>query len=185
MLDKTFTVAYAPLRVSGGKRMFTFPKTFIGGISLVNNARDGGCPRPSMYWAKNRWSARRRCFSGVPAQYLAQDFAKLQRVGSPARFADGRRDFLPAGGLLVPSFFLSLQTHLWKPCSWKHWDNALLLFIAAGFRNGFAFCFAVPSSTYGAYSTFVPTKTDNSSSFGAAPLYLPVWITPFFCLSAL
>lgn len=139
----------------------------------------------SIFRAKNRWSARRRYFSGVPAQYLAQDFAKLQRVGSPARSADGRRDFLPAGGLLVPSFFLSLQTHLWKPCSWKHWDNALLLFIAAGFRNGFAFCFAVPSSTYGAYSTFVPTKTDNSSSFGAAPLYLPVWITPFFCLSAL
>ena len=82
--------------------MFAFPKTFIGGISLVNNARDGGCPRPSMYWAKNRWSARRRYFSGVPAQYLAQDFAKLQRVGSPAHFADGHRDFLPAGGLSPP-----------------------------------------------------------------------------------
>lgn len=73
------------------------------------NSKRSGRPFPllsSIFRAKNRWSARRRCFSGVPAQYLAQDFAKLQRVGSPARFADGHRDFLPAGGLLVPSFFL-------------------------------------------------------------------------------
>ena len=104
MLDKTFTVAYAPLRVSGGKRMFAFPKTFVSVLSLMNSKRSGR-PFPllsSIFRAKNRWSARRRYFSGVPAQYLAQDFAKLQRVGSPARFADGHRDFLPAGGLSPP-----------------------------------------------------------------------------------
>ena len=84
--------------------MFAFPKTFISGISLVNSKRSGR-PFPllsSIFRAKNRWSARRRCFSGVPAQYLAQDFAKLQRVGSPAHFADGHRDFLPAVGLSPP-----------------------------------------------------------------------------------
>lgn len=84
--------------------MFVFLQGFIGGISLVNSKRSGR-PFPllsSIFRAKNRWSARRRCFSGVPAQYLAQDFAKLQRVGSPARFADGRRDFLPAGSLSPP-----------------------------------------------------------------------------------
>ena len=121
-----------PLCASGNKQTFVFLKGFVSVLSLMNSKRSGR-PFPllsSIFRAKNRWSARRRCFSGVPAQYLAQDFAKLQRVGSPARSADGRRDFLPAGGLLVPSFFLSLQTHLWKPCSWKHWDNALLLFRA-------------------------------------------------------
>ena len=69
------------------------------------NSKRSGRPFPllsSIFRAKNRWSARRRCFSGVPAQYLAQDFAKLQRVGSPARSADGHRDFLPAGGLCQP-----------------------------------------------------------------------------------
>lgn len=53
---------------------------------------------------KNRWSARCKCFSSAPAQYLARDFAELQRVGGPARFADGHRGFLPAGSLCSTSF---------------------------------------------------------------------------------
>lgn len=78
-----------------------------GGVCCVATKGAGFFPLPSpICRAKNRWSARRRYFSGAPAQYLAQDFAKLQRVGSPARSADGRRDFLSAGSLLVPSFFL-------------------------------------------------------------------------------
>lgn len=102
--SKAFTVVGAPLCASGNKQTFVFLKGFVSVLSLMNSKRSGR-PFPllsSIFRAKNRWSARRRCFSGVPAQYLAQDFAKLQRVGSPARFADGHRDFLPAGGLSPP-----------------------------------------------------------------------------------
>lgn len=100
--DKTFTVTYALLCVSERKRTFVF-------LHQRNSAGEQQKEQEafpllsSIFRAKNKWSARRRCFSGVPAQYLAQDFAKLQRVGNPARSADGHRDFLPAVGLLVPS----------------------------------------------------------------------------------
>lgn len=83
------------------------------GVCGVATKGAGFFPLPSpICRAKNRWSARRRYFSGAPAQYLAQDFAKLQRVGSPARSADGRRDFLPAVGLLHHPFVFILQTPL-------------------------------------------------------------------------
>lgn len=110
MSDKTFTVTYALLCVSERKRTFVF-------LHQRNSAGEQQKEQEafpllsSIFRAKNKWSARRRCFSGVPAQYLAQDFAKLQRVGSPAHFADGHGDFLPAVGLSPPQNEISVYTH--------------------------------------------------------------------------